>query len=1160
MAVDAGLLTSRLAGVVSVLEDDLRVRASEVVEVGAIVEAEFEGARASGRTELARDVWAETLYTQVAVGWVLGSVFVRFCEDNGLIDAPLLSGPGAARQSALDAQTVWFREHPDQGDRGYVSHVFEAVAALPGLEHVFGGHNPLWLFGPSDDAARELLELWRETDPESGQLVWDFTDADRSTRFLGDLYQDLSESARKQFALLQTPDFVESFILDRTLDPALEEFGLDGFRMIDPACGSGHFLLGSFGRLFERWERRDPAAGPRANAARAIEQVHGIDLNPFAVAIARFRLVVAALSAAEGTRLADAPNFVVNVASGDALLHGPAPGQQSIAGVDEQDAATAHLFATEDGDLVRRVLGQKYHAVVANPPYITPKDPAANAAYRRRYTSCHRKYALSVPFMERIFDLAQRGADGRPAGFTGQITANSFMKREFGKKLVENYLATDVDLTHVIDTSGAFIPGHSTPTAILLGRNRSCSRQSVRVVLGVEGESGQPPNPAMGPVWLEIAAHVDSPGTHGVYTSVADWNHDKFAKHPWSLDGGGADEAFEAMERASVARLESFTDSIGFGAILGADDAFTVSLARDELSRLSRPFVLGSGVRDWRVSLAGQALFPYDSAVNILDEAELEPALWPYRSLLEQRTTFDGSTYRDAGKEWWSYHQLARSRNEGRECIVFAEVATHNQFARSSGEVVYKQSAPVIILEEQHEDQASRLLGVLNSSAACFWLKQVCHNKDASGEPWENRYQFGGTKVAQLPLPGGSLEPYASLLMKGASELSELLTAPASSLSGESLAARRETGDRLAGEMVALQEELDWRCLFLFGLVDADLSQPVDAIPVLRPGERAFEICLARRLEAEADLSSGWFERHDLPQVLDPPTHWAPSYVSTVEHRIALIQSSQQVALLERPEHKRRWLRESWDDLDERDARAVLIQAASSDDLWTASSAVSVAKLADRLSSRPHLADAARVLGCPETDFASLLERLLAGVAVPFLAAIRHTESGCRKRQQWEACWASQMLEDEGRFEGPIPAPPPYTSTDFRSATSWALRGRLDNPAESFISYPGLGRDADSSLLIGWAGWDHLQQATALSSLIETRRDADGWGVDRLLPALAGLDELVPWLKQWHNELDPAMGLRMGDYFDSYVADECARFGIARTELAEWRPPATGRG
>jgi len=58
-----------------------------------------------------------------------------------------------------------------------------------------------------------------------------------------------------------------------------------------------------------------------------------------------------------------------------------------------------------------------------------------------------------------------------PTGYVGMITANSFMKREFGKKLVEAYIP-QWDLTHVIDTAGAYIPGHGTPTVILLGRNQ----------------------------------------------------------------------------------------------------------------------------------------------------------------------------------------------------------------------------------------------------------------------------------------------------------------------------------------------------------------------------------------------------------------------------------------------------------------------------------------------------------------------------------------------------------------------------------------------------------------------------------------------------------------------------------------------------------------
>ena len=57
------------------------------------------------------------------------------------------------------------------------------------------------------------------------------------------------------------------------------------------------------------------------------------------------------------------------------------------------------------------------------------------------------------------------------SGYVGQITANSFMKREFGKKFIEEFFPK-IDLTHVIDTSGAYIPGHGTPTVILFGRNR----------------------------------------------------------------------------------------------------------------------------------------------------------------------------------------------------------------------------------------------------------------------------------------------------------------------------------------------------------------------------------------------------------------------------------------------------------------------------------------------------------------------------------------------------------------------------------------------------------------------------------------------------------------------------------------------------------------
>ena len=468
---------------------------------------DYDSAREKGRTGLTYSAWRDVELTQIAVAWILAGVFVRFLEDNELIDVPFLAGGNAARhQRARDEHSMFFRQHPTASEREYFEHVFNTVAKLPGMKDFFDRrHNPLWRVGPTADAAKALLEFWRKTDPDTGRIVHDFADAEWNTRFLGDLYQDLSEFARKRYALLQTPVFVEQFILDRTLTPAIQTFGFKVVRMIDLTCGSGHFLLGGFQRLFRLWQENEPGENPTMLAQRALNQVFGVDLNPNVVAIARFRLLVAALRACGVAKIANAPDFRLNLAAGDSLLHGSRfrkfEGQQALQqtfGGDElfRDELK-HFYESEDREELHRILGRQYHVVVGNPPYIVVKDKALNEAYRNRFDSCHRAYSLAVPFMERFFDLALKG-DGKgqePAGYVGMITANSFMKREFGKKLIEDFIPK-WDLTHVIDTSGAYIPGHGTPTVILFGKHQPPVAKTIRTVMGIKGEPAAPNDPA----------------------------------------------------------------------------------------------------------------------------------------------------------------------------------------------------------------------------------------------------------------------------------------------------------------------------------------------------------------------------------------------------------------------------------------------------------------------------------------------------------------------------------------------------------------------------------------------------------------------------------------------------------------------------------------
>jgi hypothetical protein len=59
--------------------------------------------------------------------------------------------------------------------------------------------------------------------------------------------------------------------------------------------------------------------------------------------------------------------------------------------------------------------------------------------------------------------------------------------------------------------------------------------------------------------------------------------------------------------------------------------------------------------------------------------------------------------------------------------------------------------------------------------------------------------------------------------------------------------------------MVALQEELDWACYRLYGLTDEELTFPIEELPPIQKGERAFEIALARRMAA-GEATTTWFD------------------------------------------------------------------------------------------------------------------------------------------------------------------------------------------------------------------------------------------------------------------------------------------------------------
>ncbi|TWH79723.1 N-6 DNA methylase, partial [Novosphingobium taihuense] len=137
---------------------------------------------------------------------------------------------------------------------------------------------------------------------------------------------------RKTSGSYYTPDSLVECLLDSALNPVLERAEASGatpeekvaaildLKVIDPACGSGHFLLGAARRMADRVARlRNEDAGKEETQAALRDVVsrciHGVDRNPMAVELAKVALWIESVSPGQPLGFLDA-----NIRCGDALL------------------------------------------------------------------------------------------------------------------------------------------------------------------------------------------------------------------------------------------------------------------------------------------------------------------------------------------------------------------------------------------------------------------------------------------------------------------------------------------------------------------------------------------------------------------------------------------------------------------------------------------------------------------------------------------------------------------------------------------------------------------------------------------------------------------------------------------------------------------------
>ncbi|EAW34833.1 class I SAM-dependent DNA methyltransferase [Lyngbya sp. PCC 8106] len=137
-----------------------------------------------------------------------------------------------------------------------------------------------------------------DVDIETGQLsLWPYYHFDViPLEFISSIYEEFV-SKKSGTGVHYTPEHIVDFVLDGVLPWDSQEWDI---KILDPACGSGIFLVKAFQRLIYRWEQAHPRTIQPSDLKYLLENnLFGVDVDAQAVRVASFSLYLTMLDKVE---------------------------------------------------------------------------------------------------------------------------------------------------------------------------------------------------------------------------------------------------------------------------------------------------------------------------------------------------------------------------------------------------------------------------------------------------------------------------------------------------------------------------------------------------------------------------------------------------------------------------------------------------------------------------------------------------------------------------------------------------------------------------------------------------------------------------------------------------------------------------------------------
>ncbi len=637
---------------------------------------------------------------------------------------------------------------------------------------------------------------------------------------------------------------------------------LERVTVVDPACGSGAYLLGMMQELVDL-QTTLFNVGVDAKSLYDLKleiirrNLYGADIDNFAVNIAMLRLWLSLVIEYEGDEPEPLPNLDFKIACGDSLL-APDPDPQKYGDF------TAHLMRESEvtelkanymrartqidkdglrakiakaqvqiGETLRdagvvpnaidwrvefaEVMGDGgFDIVVANPPYVQLQKDSSRLGrlYRNAgYETFAARGDIYQLFYERGCQMLKSSA-----GVLAYITSNSWLKAEYGKTTRSYFAEKHTPLT-LLELGKDVFESAIVDSSVLMVREGMLKRtQPVFDAVDVEKLESTPFPPDRSQ-WGQVRLDGDA---------------------PWSILLDAERSAMDKM-RAVGTPLREWDVSINYGIKTGYNKAFIIDtetknalVAADAKSaEIIKPVLRGRDIQRFQAQWSGQWLIVAKYGIY-KTLAEEFPAI--YRHLLqhEERLRLRGqcrysrSATSKPGADYPGQHHWLELDNNPKEAylelfakekLLWIELVESGRFAYDNSGI-YGEATTFMLTGED----VKYLCAVMNSTLIRWFLQQIAPTSGMGTLRWKKVY------VETIPIPKVSIarqRPFIALVDK-------ILTAKAAD-------PQADTSE--------LEEDIDWLVYDLYGLTDEETAIIADAFWEGDASEEEEDVAMVRAIE-----------------------------------------------------------------------------------------------------------------------------------------------------------------------------------------------------------------------------------------------------------------------------------------------------------------------